>query len=153
MDSQLQPARWIWICLFVLGGGVAGCWSNSRPVVNKVKGQVFFKKTQPASGAFIVFHPKSEVLAGAVNGRPFAFVEPDGSFALTTYGKDDGAPAGEYGVTIVWEVAAVKTDLPQIREGKSRGPDQLGGRYGDPGKPRLAATVVAGENEFRFDVE
>jgi hypothetical protein len=112
---------------------------------------VFFKKTQPAAGAFVVFHAQSPAVADAAAARPFAYVQEDGSFRLTTYAEGDGAPVGEYGVTIVWE-SAPRSSGPRIREGNS-GPDRLGGRYGDPQHPRLQATVQKGDTSLRFDVE
>ena len=129
----------------------AGCSGGpSRPAVYPVKGQVFVNTTQPAAGALVVFHPLSSELTKQSAARPFAYVRDDGSFQLTTYSEGDGAPAGEYGVTVVWE-APPKSGGPRLREGGT--PDRLGGRYGNPNSPRLKATVQSrGENVFRFDL-
>src|SRR5262249_4853136 len=126
-----------------------GCSGGpARPAVYPVRGQVFVNKTQPAAGALVVFHPLSAEVARQAAARPFAYVRDDGSFQLTTYNEGDGAPAGEYGVTVVWE-AVPKSGGPRIREGGT--PDRLGGRYGDPNSPKLKVTVQPqGENNFRL---
>ncbi len=134
-----------------LGLICAGCGGPSRPPVQPAMGQVFQKST-PVAGAFIVFHPASAEFQKAMEARPFAWVQPDGSFMLTTYEEGDGAPEGEYGVTVVWNPPA-KSAGPRIRDGGAALPDKLEGRYGNPQKPRLKATVAKGQNTFRFDLD
>src|SRR5262245_35812972 len=53
---------------------------------------------------------------------PVGRVGEDGSFRLTTYENEDGAPPGKYRVTIRW---------PEPRKGEASGPpvDRLKGRY------------------------
>lgn len=114
-----------------------GCSSSSSQKDQKpvfpVRGQVFYKG-KPAAGAFVVFVPVQEP-ATPVDPRPQARVEQDGSFTLSTYGDKDGAPAGEYFVSVRWEGSA--------DEG-----DRLGERYADPKKSLLGATVREGPNEI-----
>jgi hypothetical protein len=64
-----------------------------------VKGQVKVGGEIP-EGALIVFYPSKP--GGAEEIRPSAKVKSDGSFKLTTYDADDGAPAGEYVGTVQW---------------------------------------------------
>lgn len=118
-----------------------------------VKGEVFFKKTTPADGAFIVFQPKSPELMKSMGGRaPSAHVREDGSYELTTYMDKDGAPEGEYNVTIVWEKAPKEAKM--VINDRGAGPDRLQGKYGNPSAPKLSAKVEAGKsNSFRFEVE
>jgi hypothetical protein len=118
-----------------------------------VKGKVVKKNGQPCAGAFVVFHPGKGLDVEMGQRRPFAYAGDDGSFELTTFKEKDGAPAGEYGVTVVWEVKA-KDAGPKIGEFNSAPSDALEGRYGNPRQPKLNATVVkAGENSFTFEVE
>jgi hypothetical protein len=135
-----------WLAVMLLAS--PGCSSSSsRPTCYEVRGHVFYRKTEPAAGALVVFHPVSE----AIGARPFAHVAVDGTFELTTYDQGDGAPEGDYNVIVVWHESAKETEH-QIREG-ARGNDRLNGRFADPHHPLLKATVTRGPNEFRFEIE
>jgi hypothetical protein len=67
-------------------------------------------------------------------------VEADGSFRLTTYCTDDGAPAGTYTVTLTWP-------LPPP-PGREEGPDRFRGRCADARRPLRQVTVAPGENNL-----
>src|SRR4051794_35264401 len=83
-----------------------GCSKTKDPnrlPVFPVKGQLSLKGQAPV-GAFVVLHPKNGA-ATAPNGdvvRPRAVVNPDGSFAFGSYDALDGAPSGEYSMTVEW---------------------------------------------------
>lgn len=80
--------------------------------------------------------------------RPSGRAGPDGSFTLTSYEEGDGAPAGEYKVTVEWpsEDPNDPSD-PDDPEGQiPRGPDWLQGRYADPATTSLTATIREGDN-------
>lgn len=94
---------------------------------------------EPAEGALVIFHPvsSSEPKTTNPNGR----VQPDGSFHVTTYESDDGAPAGQYVVTVFWpEPPKSPVDHPAM------GPDRLKGRFTDPEASNIRITVSEGEN-------
>jgi hypothetical protein len=55
----------------------------------------------PARGALVVFHPLDNPDRVAV--KPRAVVGRDGTFSLFSYRVGDGAPAGTYAVTVVWQ--------------------------------------------------
>src|SRR5215471_17323700 len=81
---------------------VPSCGSD-RPPCYPVHGEIFAaqgKDRTPAAGAVVVFH--STASASGEGPRPTARVGEDGKFALTTYIKGDGAPAGDYSITIEW---------------------------------------------------
>jgi hypothetical protein len=82
-------------------GGVAlsitSCSSQKR--VYPVEGKVLFDG-RPAAGATVQFHP-----TGANDKEPIvpqAQVGTDGTFRLTTFEFEDGAPAGHYAITVFW---------------------------------------------------
>ena len=84
-----------------VGCGAIGCSGNSdRIKVHPVRGKVVFAAPTPAS-AMVVFHPVGNSDPNAP--RPFATLEKDGSFELSTDLSKDGAPEGEYAVTVSWE--------------------------------------------------
>lgn len=101
---------------------VCSCNSGRKPVY-PVRGQVLDSQNRPAIGALVVFHPVDG--DDPATPKPVAHVDEKGGFALTTHTKGDGAPAGEYSVTITWPPPR-KTPLDP------EGPDQLKGRYADP---------------------
>lgn len=85
--------------VFVVSLGLASCGQkNERIAVHPVTGKVTFNN-QPAAGAMVVFHPLDKKDDRAV---PRGKVEKDGTFKLSTYDADDGAPSGKYKVTIDW---------------------------------------------------
>jgi len=76
-----------------------GCSSEKRVPVFPVSGKVSFKGAAP-TGAQVVLHPVGSKEPTEV--APTATVKDDGSFALTSYEPDDGAPAGDYVAVIQW---------------------------------------------------
>ena len=64
-----------------------------------------------------------------------------GHFSLTTQTGGDGAPEGEYRVTVVWYLAAKVGDDYQTR-------NHLPDAYGRVETSNLTATVVKGANEL-----
>ena len=90
---------------------------------------------KPPVGATLVLHPFGE---GAANlPRPQATVAKDGTFQLTTYENQDGAPAGKYKVAIYWYKPTTKDG--QVDLGKNLLPD----KYADPAKSGLEVEVTA----------
>jgi hypothetical protein len=81
----------------VLAIACAGC-SKSGPTLYHVRGQILFEG-RPARGATVVFHPVDN--SGPNTIKPRAFVTRDGTFEVFTYAAGDGAPAGEYAVTVL----------------------------------------------------
>jgi hypothetical protein len=71
-------------------------WPTQRPTVYPTEGMVLYKG-KPAVGARITLIPEEKTRRFFPSGK----VAADGSFKLTTYEKDDGAPVGRYRVTIV----------------------------------------------------
>ncbi len=117
--------------LLALGCSACGGGEDQKPVF-PVSGQVFVKK-QPAVGALVVFTPVRDADSKLwPKGYPRGTVQKDGSFRLTTYKTDDGAPVGEYAVTVVWG-----KPLP----GKEEEVDHLAGRYADPKASRIRVQV------------
>lgn len=136
-------------CLFVVAS-LIGCGGSGKPKTYPVTGTVKYRG-QPCPGALVVFHPRG---AGRENDpKPVATVKDDGTFVISTFGEADGAAAGEYGITVVWNIKAKESKFSLSGEGGS-GTDKLAGRYGDPRNPKLNATVnAAGPNTFGFNVD
>ena len=87
----------------------------------------------------MVFHPKG---AAADAPRPTAQVNQNGNFELTTFAARDGAPAGEYAITVEWRKLIVKAGYADP------GPNVLPPQYSAPQTTILQARVVEGPNEL-----
>lgn len=137
MTSLLSVAMLFAAC--GCGGQVDG-----RVAVYPVTGTVTVKG-QPAEGAEVVLFVVGEALRGPEHPLPTGVVGPDGKFTLGSYGIGDGAPAGEYQVTIVWPDVDKAADSG--REASSPR-DRLKDRYAVPSQSGLTATVEAGPTEL-----
>jgi hypothetical protein len=78
---------------------IAGCsggndkWTKGRPPLYKASGKITFNG-KPLEDALILYNPAS----GDVAAR--AKSDPQGNFVLSTFGENDGAPAGSYKVVV-----------------------------------------------------
>jgi hypothetical protein len=145
---------------------------NRKPT-NPTTGTVLFEGTA-VPGAYVVFQtpppapippaPAPEKTAPADADKPpsppappapspapppvrgDAFTQADGSFTLSTYTANDGIPAGEYLVTIVWR-------KPFMEESGKPGPNFLPEAYSKTQTTPLRAIVKPGVNTFTFEVK
>jgi hypothetical protein len=119
-----------------------GVSTANRKPTHPVRGKVFFEGSPPPQ-AYVVFQgtdPKDK--------RPVRAdgpVEADGSFVLSTYTAYDGAPVGEYNVTVVWR-------KPFYDAAGKPGPNLLPERYAKAETSGLKATVKAGPNDVVFEL-
>ncbi|NBO91249.1 MAG: hypothetical protein EBV06_02870 [Planctomycetia bacterium] len=105
-----------------LGLCVLGCGaSDGRKPVYSVTGKVTYGG-KPAAGATVVFHP-----LGADDVRPRGKVADDGSLEVTTYDAKDGAPAGDYRLSVEWWLSPGKDAPPTNRLPASLGNPQTSG--------------------------
>jgi hypothetical protein len=114
----------------------AGC-SDGRKPVYPVQGQVLWKGKAPA-GAQVVFHPVGQTDKESL--RPAGQVDKEGKFNLTTFSAGDGAPAGDYEVTVDWWESP-GPDMPAV--------NKLPAAYGKQKSTKLRATVAAGPNQLQ----
>lgn len=77
--------------------------------MHPVKGQVLLNG-KPIPYAQVVFHPLGESSRDAP--KPSATVDEHGHFALTTQNAGDGAPAGDYAVTVEWWLSPAASKQP-----------------------------------------
>jgi hypothetical protein len=120
-----------------------GCSGKTGPAVFPVQGQVLFKG-EPAAGALVVFHPINQLEPD--KGKPRATVEEDGSFKVTTYTAWDGAPAGDYAVSITWARKAVQP--PGGKGHPKKVPTHFPRRYEDPNTSGLVVHIEEKANEL-----
>jgi len=117
--------------------GVCACSGDKRTPTYPVTGQVL-DGSKPVANATVILHPVSEVGADVV--KPRGITQADGTFTLTTYDGNDGAPAGEYRVTVEQWLAGRPDEGPTSR---------LPVKFAKPETSGLTATVSAGRTELK----
>lgn len=128
--------------LLALTGAIlslSGCGGVSRPTCQPVSGVVLIQG-KPAEGVCVSFHP---LAADSGNTIPATGkTGKDGKFELSSFLPGDGAPPGEYSVTIIWPLRFERIGEQEFPVG-----DRLGGAYAQQAKTPLKATVREGVNE------
>jgi hypothetical protein len=110
-----------------------------RVPVFPVQGSITFRG-QPIPGAVVTLHPKAP--AEGVPA-PRAQIGKDGTLKVSTYDGGDGAPAGEYVVTVQWyRLVGSGNDVVA-------GPNVVPPKYASAASSDLIVTVAeAGANSF-----
>ena len=117
---------------------LCGCSSKQERIpVHPVKGSVTFEG-RPLANALIVLHPKSAT--GKLDYSSQGKTDASGEFQVTTYDTNDGAPVGDYAVTVQY--------YELITNGSSSepGPNILAPKYATPQTTDIFVTVKAEPN-------
>jgi hypothetical protein len=135
-----QTRSLILTAVALLAVGVTSCGkADGRKPTFPVTGKVLLPDGKPAEHASVVLHPVGE--DGQDVPKPRGKVAADGSFSLTTYDAADGAPAGEYRVTVeLWRTTGRGDEGPTNR---------LKPRYANPESSGLTATINPGPTELK----
>lgn len=123
--------------VLLIGSVSSGCQQESSLPVHPVSGTLLVNG-KPASGAIVGFHPTQ----GDLDERgtiPAGKVKDDGVFVVSTFGVEDGAPTGEYAVTVFW---------PQFPSRDDPGDDRMRGKFALPEKSATTITIKEGENQL-----
>jgi hypothetical protein len=140
---------------------LSGCGDNGRLPTRPVTGMVKLDD-KPLANAEIWLVPTTEEVKNAkLTIRPYARSRPDGTFTVSSYLVDDGAPLGEYAVMVVASGGTAdseedrQTDTPSDRKpekGRSKRPP-LPVKYKTPSTSGLSFTVQDGPNELTLDLK
>jgi hypothetical protein len=148
----MHPLRYLFaLPLFVFLLGCGG--GDSRPKSVPVSGTIKYRKTEIPVGALVVLHPKDASFEKKIGGKPQGRVAEDGSFKLTTHETDDGAPPGEYGVTVEWRPKLKETKFSLGGEGGAVAPNKLNPKFSDPRQPFKTVSITDGANKLELEVE
>lgn len=135
------------LCHFAWLGlaAISGCGEADYDTIptHPVTGQITVNGA-PAKGAIVRFTPKTPQPGSKYPLLPSGKANEEGVYQLTTYEGADGAPVGDYIITVEWPDPAWRPPgggLPPPP------PDRLMGRFADPKASQLSATVVEGENQ------
>ncbi len=132
-------------CLAV--GLLTGCGKKAVPAIKGTQLPVFPVSGQLAMGgepmadAQITFYLVGDLPDGASRLRPHATTDEDGAFHVSTYGSEDGAPAGKYAVTISWKGSHVGSAGDD-----QSGPEKVPKEYQDPRHSPLKVEIASGAN-------
>jgi hypothetical protein len=123
------------LALILVVAALGGC--SGKKATYPVQGKVLDDDDNPAAGALVVFHPAEGDDSDPL--KPSGRVDDNGEYRLNTYAKSDGAPAGEYSITVVW---------PKPKKGPldHEGADQLNGAYANVDHPLAHFTVEKGKD-------
>lgn len=124
----------------LLAVGLVGCGNDGRPKTVPVSGKVLVNG-KAAEGVSLSFHPLNQPhnsVPGTARSRA------DGSFDVTSFLPGDGAPPGEYAVTVIWP------DRYATDPGGQEYPvgDKLGGAYSRKDSTPIKVTIREGENHL-----
>lgn len=122
--------------LLIIG---SGCGSGRLPTY-PVAGKVQYRNGKPVRGGVIEFRSENPAAEG-LNAR--GQIADDGSFRLSTYGKDDGAIEGQHRAIVVPAISeAMKKD-----DEKRPPPRLIAARYQSFERSGLQFTVQPGSNQ------
>src|SRR5262245_22118422 len=83
-----------------LGLLACSCGIKDRKTVYPTRIRVVNAQGRPVAAATVGFHPQDA--PDDARHKPAGTTDAEGNVALTTYEEKDGAPAGEYAVTVEW---------------------------------------------------
>ena len=130
-----RPVPFVIIAALAL---LSGCEPSAPLQCHPVRGKVV-RNGKPVVEAMVVFHPV--VARPEVKQKPLAFTDEAGEFAITTFQQGDGAPTGQYRITVE-QRAPKMVGEEMVREG----PNLLPRRFGDPNASGLTIDVAEGDN-------
>ncbi len=122
-----------------------GVPTKNRKPVFVVRGKVILDG-KPLPDALVALHAPDPKDAKKLKRVSDGLTEPDGTYLLSTYHAGDGAPAGEYTVTIA-------RDSPPEHIKDRPTPEQLPARYSSPARSELKVQINEGPNQFDFDLK
>ena len=118
---------------------------TGRRATYPVRGQVLHEGS-PTAQAQVTFH-LFDAATKKYTRTGDAFVDGDGAFVLSSYTPNDGAPVGEYAVTVVWR-------QPWLDATGKPGPNMLAERYSKPETSDLRVKVVNDKpNDFVLELK
>ncbi|MES2792964.1 MAG: carboxypeptidase-like regulatory domain-containing protein [Planctomycetota bacterium] len=125
---------------------VCGCGSPEYETVptHPVSGQITVNGV-PAKGAIVRLHPQAPQPGAKYPLLPSGRTNEAGEYQLTTFEGSDGAPPGEYVVTVEWPDPAWR---PPGGGMPPPPPDRLKGRFASPKSSTIKTTIEEGENEM-----
>jgi hypothetical protein len=141
LPLPLPSPWWRWLALL----SALGCLSCAgKDSLNPVQGKLLYKN-QPMSGALVTFHRKGADEVSAVPST--GLVKEDGTFTLTT-GQNEGAPAGDYVITVIWPEEVGPKGKKVISTAPPESHDRLNGVFANAANSSLKVQIKNGVNQL-----
>lgn len=137
--------RYVAACMLL--AGCLGCGGDSRVAVHSVEGQILFNG-KPVPKALVVFHDEQPREKTQGLPIPRQTTDAEGKFQLSSYAGTDGAPEGNYKVTVFIPEPPPAT-TGDSEEPSKQAPPRLDGRYADPATSGLSVTIKQGANKLQ----
>ncbi len=118
---------------------------NRKPA-HPVRGKVLFDGAPAAKAQLVFWRLDTDKKTEKHVRLADAFVEADGSYAMSTYIANDGVPEGDYKVTITLR-------NPYFEPSGKLGKNLLPEKYAASATTELSAKVKTGNNEIDFDLK
>lgn len=146
-SNQLSYPLSLSVLAAVFGLSASGCSRPSRLELHPATGQVL-QNGKPAAGARVTLHPVESIIDEQAKAlRPSGVADASGNYSLSTYVPEDGAPPGEWTVTVVWPDPKIDDKRRQEIEADGNSvPDVLQGRFAKPESSPWKATIAEGSN-------
>jgi hypothetical protein len=139
LESMCSPTQYCVILSVSLSLLLPGCGGETGPTCHPVAGKVLYQN-QPLAEAMVVFHPLTTPLEKFP--QPMGTTTADGRFVMTTFQSGDGAPEGEYAITIeLREPRQIGEEV--VRDGLNLLPPKYASHKDTP----LRHKVIPGKNE------
>ncbi len=140
MNPQQYLARWNGMRIGMLALATtlacAGCGEDWQADTYPAQGSITING-EPPVGALIQLHSTGEA-KDKRDSLPWGLVQEDGTYTLSTYEMGDGAPTGEYAVTIRW---SPNVNTPSLA-------DRLNNAYNNPDKSQWKVAITDDDNEL-----
>jgi hypothetical protein len=141
MRRRLFAAAAVVVCALALPSCAGKGWKACHPATGRV-----VLNGKPVAGAEVWLVPTSGELKGQnPTIAPYGKTAADGTFSLTTYAPNDGAPAGQYTAKVICE-KRVKNAAPNPDDDRPATRNVLPARYADPDRSGLTVTIQPGNN-------
>ena len=141
MRVRITYRRLFFVGCLLLTLVLTSCGAKEEMKLFPVTGKVLLND-KPTEGALVMLHAQDGVAAGLTQ-PPRAYVKADGSFTIGTLVPEDGAPPGDYKVTVQWLPKDARAEL--VEGGASK--DLVPLSYGDPRTSGLQIKVKEEPNE------
>jgi hypothetical protein len=139
--SSPSHAWWRWFTVLP----VLSCLSCSgSDGLNPVQGKLLYKN-EPVGGALLTFHPQNATVNTVL---PTALTEDDGTFTVAT-GSKEGAPAGEYVVTVICAQTVQQKEKRFSLGEKPETVDRFKGAYAREANSKIKVEIKGGNNELQ----
>lgn len=135
----------LFFCTVILGCGEESSFKSTVPVF-PASGKILYQG-KPLAGVILIFH--STDVNQKIKAQ--ATTDDDGKFVATTFKTADGAPEGDYTITLVVpnnESDSTREDAATERQIRKEGPVRFPSKYQNPTTSPLKVKVIKNQPDL-----